>query len=418
MGPAQSDPFTRANRFRALNGLLDHEDVPSPPTDNTSTPPPVHSPPTSCLSKPLYVNTHQSLSARRSASPPLSKKSIQFLPPPIGTSSSPIDHLPPRSASSQRPLDQPSFVGPPFGPSPSRPASSQRPLDRLASFRSLLPQGFPKNPASLVAIFSLAGETDHPLLRFAGTLFGRPATFLVDSGATNDFVSTSFVKQHALLLVPNGRTVRAFDGTVSSSAGELRASLVLSSDLGLLPDSRVTRPFTAVQLKGEDAILGQPWLRSINPTICWATGDVRITRRPSSSPSDPELTYSLSPAPAQLPSTGAGHKVLDLIESLCALYSESNQRNNPTTDGRLAQLLAATVPKGPPPSPQLDALRAAFFKEYADVFPDALPDGLPPARSIDHKIELKPGSTPPNRTGIRYSRADDEGIAAYVEENL
>lgn len=269
-----------------------------------------------------------------------------------------------------------------------------------------------------MAIFSLAGETDHPLLRFAGTLFGRPATFLVDSGATNDFVSTSFVKQHALLLVPNGRTVRAFDGTVSSSAGELRASLVLSSDLGLLPDSRVTRPFTAVQLKGEDAILGQPWLRSINPTICWATGDVRITRRPSSSPSDPELTYSLSPAPAQLPSTGAGHKALDLIESLCALYSESNQRNNPTTDGRLAQLLAATVPKGPPPSPQLDALRAAFFKEYADVFPDALPDGLPPARSIDHKIELKPGSTPPNRTGIRYSRADDEGIAAYVEENL
>jgi hypothetical protein len=277
-----------------------------------------------------------------------------------------------------------------------------------------------------VAIFSLAGETDHPLLRFTGTLCGRPATFLVDSGATNDFVAISFVQQHSLTLLPNGRTVRAFDGTVSSSAGELRAPLVLSSDTGPLPDSRVTRPFTAVQLKGEDAILGQPWLRSINPKICWATGDIRVTRRPSSSPSDPELTYSLSPAPAQLPSTGAGHKALDLIESLCALYSESDQKNNPTTDGRLAQLLAATVddqraaapPKEPPPSPQLDALREAFFKEYADVFPDALPDGLPPARSIDHKIELKPGSTPPNRTNIRYSRVDDAGIAAYVEENL
>jgi hypothetical protein len=280
-----------------------------------------------------------------------------------------------------------------------------------------------------VAIFSLAGETDHPLLRFTGTLFGRPATFLVDSGATNDFVAISFVQQHALPLLPNGRTVRAFDGTVSSSAGELRAPLLLSSDMGSLPDSRVIRPFTAVQLKGEDAILGQPWLRSINPQICWATGAVHVKRPASSSAKlgqRPELTYHLLPAPATM-THSAPALGLDLIESICTLYSESNQKNNPTTDGRLAQLLTATVndraappSKGPPPQPtsQLDTLRESMFKEYTDVFPDSLPDGLPPSRAIDHKIELKPGSAPPTRANIRYSRADDAGIAAYVEENL
>ena len=44
-----------------------------------------------------------------------------------------------------------------------------------------------------------------------------------------------------------------------------------------------------------------------------------------------------------------------------------------------------------------DELRLAILKEFEDVFPDELPKGLPPSRNVDHKIELEPGISPPNR---------------------
>ena len=42
----------------------------------------------------------------------------------------------------------------------------------------------------------------------------------------------------------------------------------------------------------------------------------------------------------------------------------------------------------------------------ADVFPADLPAGLPPAREVDHRIELVPGSSPPSRPTIRLSATE------------
>ncbi len=42
-------------------------------------------------------------------------------------------------------------------------------------------------------------------------------------------------------------------------------------------------------------------------------------------------------------------------------------------------------------------------QEYADVFRDSLPKELPPRRELDHRIELVPGSAPPNRATYRMS---------------
>ena len=69
-------------------------------------------------------------------------------------------------------------------------------------------------------------------------------------------------------------------------------------------------------------------------------------------------------------------------------------------------------------SSELDALRTRAFAQFADVFPSDLPDGLPPARSVDHRIELEPGSRPPARVGVRHNQRDEDGINAWVEENL
>jgi len=45
----------------------------------------------------------------------------------------------------------------------------------------------------------------------------------------------------------------------------------------------------------------------------------------------------------------------------------------------------------------------ALVKEFADIFPTGLPNKLPLQRSIDHAIELLPGSKPPSKPTYRLS---------------
>ena len=56
--------------------------------------------------------------------------------------------------------------------------------------------------------------------------------------------------------------------------------------------------------------------------------------------------------------------------------------------------------------------------EYHDVFPEELPAGLPPERSIDHKIELIPGSSPTNRSIFRLSQDELREVREQLKELL
>jgi Reverse transcriptase (RNA-dependent DNA polymerase) len=50
------------------------------------------------------------------------------------------------------------------------------------------------------------------------------------------------------------------------------------------------------------------------------------------------------------------------------------------------------------------------------VFPDDLPDGLPPERDVDHRIELVPGASIPNKGLIPLSRAELDECRRTIEE--
>nr|GEX89744.1 hypothetical protein [Tanacetum cinerariifolium] len=54
-----------------------------------------------------------------------------------------------------------------------------------------------------------------------------------------------------------------------------------------------------------------------------------------------------------------------------------------------------------PSQPILSLLVQALLKSYSQVFPAEIPHGLPPKRSIQHKIDLIPGSTLPNKPAYR-----------------
>ena len=65
---------------------------------------------------------------------------------------------------------------------------------------------------------------------------------------------------------------------------------------------------------------------------------------------------------------------------------------------------------------EISAAISQLLSEYQDVFPDDLPHGLPPARAIDHKIELQPGTSPPNRPVYRMSQSELQEVKRQLEE--
>ncbi|KAF9408429.1 hypothetical protein BGZ76_005870, partial [Entomortierella beljakovae] len=46
-----------------------------------------------------------------------------------------------------------------------------------------------------------------------------------------------------------------------------------------------------------------------------------------------------------------------------------------------------------------------LLHQYRDVFPDELPLELPPSQSVDHRIEIIPGSEPPSCPTYQLSLA-------------
>ena len=111
-----------------------------------------------------------------------------------------------------------------------------------------------------------------PLIQLRGTLCGKPATLLLDCGASGDFVSKQFIAKHALSTLPScsSRAVKLADGSIHSSAHVLAAAPLTISSLS------DTLTLTVLPLAGYDAILGMPWLQRHNPHIDWQSQAVTL----------------------------------------------------------------------------------------------------------------------------------------------
>jgi hypothetical protein len=111
---------------------------------------------------------------------------------------------------------------------------------------------------------------------------------MINSGATALFVSKRFVQRHHIICspLPNTIALHNIDGS-KNKAGSLTHFARLTLTIGSW--NELTN-FLVTDLGPKDIILGLPWLKKVNPTIDWNSGEMEIPNSPEQfTPSPPYL---------------------------------------------------------------------------------------------------------------------------------
>ena len=231
------------------------------------------------------------------------------------------------------------------------------------------------------------------LIKYQGTIVGKPAQILIDSGASQNFLDKDFVQKHHLKIFKNSG-----QPTVEMANGEALSCEGKTKDLDLkIQDYQVKTSFSILPLGKYDAILGKPWLFDANPTINWRknqviieTWDDRWVLQGRQEDAQPEV-------------------------QLCDDTLISRQQIAKMVDS--SEVLAVFAkPESTPTHQKLPPRFEALLKEFEDIFPEELPAGLPPKRVVDHEIPLQPGITPPSRPIYQLSRPEMEELTSKLED--
>ena len=67
---------------------------------------------------------------------------------------------------------------------------------------------------------------------------------------------------------------------------------------------------------------------------------------------------------------------------------------------------------------QVSPSMLSILQEFEDVFPDELPQGLPPLRGIEHRTDLIPGVTLPDRAPYRTNPEETKEIERQIQDLL
>ena len=231
-------------------------------------------------------------------------------------------------------------------------------------------------------------------MTFTGYLHNRRVRVLIDSGASDNYLSTAFVNQYTLPTVPNyAPAVMLADGHKSDASRRVEDQHLR------LGHRQITFNAVVTKLQHYDLILGAPWFRAHGPI------QMDYDQR--------TCTFQLAGRTIVL---SANLYIDDAGTQLSALQAKRALRN-PDTPAYLAFIR-------PAPSPGLDKETLAtvpeecrdLIQEFSDVFPEKLPYGLPPDRGDAHAIELEPGSKPPFQSIYHQSPAELKEVEKQLRE--
>ena len=291
-----------------------------------------------------------------------------------------------------------------------------------------------------------AGVSANCPLILQGQCNGHPVVILIDSGATHDFVAQKFVSRQ----VPSEakscirHTVQWADGRACVSDQRLPALISIGA-------YQEQRPLLVCTIEGYDVILGKPWLTDHNPLIDWRCHTVQLcvsapmveVERPPMLPvllKGKVLSMSVQQPFRQVRSLhadeGKGAGQLKKGNHQAGIKQNTALVGPYPVPDRLAEALgmqssgcegegAGPAPSGEkqnaalvsPPLVSDQKRLSAILTAFSDVFAP-LPAGLPPARQVDHTIELVPGSKPCFRPTYRMSPLELKEVRKQLDELL
>jgi hypothetical protein len=211
-------------------------------------------------------------------------------------------------------------------------------------------------------------------LMLKGTVNGIACNFLIDSGASGDFISTKFIERNRLnkycVKMAPEMVVEMADGQSYVSDLMMKNGSV-NIDTGGFND---IRDLVILRLEGYDVILGMPWLEEVNPVIDWKRGTI-----------EPRV-------------------------SLNTINNENDSELEQLSDADRDRLKESLI--------DVDQDMVTLVNRYNEIFREDLPAGLPMSRPIEHRITLVEGSQPVYQKQYRLSYRDQAEIDRQVEEHL
>jgi hypothetical protein len=225
-----------------------------------------------------------------------------------------------------------------------------------------------------------ASVRSRKLIKLHGVLCDRPVVCLVDSGASGNFISATFVQQCSNNVQANTilaeQQVRLADGTVLSATRMLpQAHLVINSysdnlDLVCLP------------LGGFDVILGMPWLEHVNPYIDWCNKTLTFHHDQLQHTLQTDMSLCLQLQTAQELRRSIGRRQVEEV-FLIRCHDTQLEDKHSHESSESCNSMDQSSSRATTDESACNHHRRDILDRFRSVFPSDLPKGLPPAREID-----------------------------------
>jgi hypothetical protein len=232
----------------------------------------------------------------------------------------------------------------------------------------------------------------HPPISLATNLNNITTDVLIDSGATGDFISTTFLQDHHI-------SFKKCAPIKATLASETKDEIAIIGHVSLQLDHEPIHEqclFGVINLQGHAAILGMPFLHNHNPLIDWNLRTVDFyARLPQTG------TAPTTPITPTLQLIDYAHTCRTLKKGNCeaflALIRPMDDSNQPG------------LPDSVPPDFR------NLISSHKDVFPDELPHQLPPHRAVEHSIPIHTDSSPPSKAPYRLSFPEQRELQKQLE---
>lgn len=256
-----------------------------------------------------------------------------------------------------------------------------------------------------------AGETQPPLLitliKLKGKHGARDCTALVDSGATEDFISHLVAAEEELPKTPVNVTAHSLDGHTIPIFGQFSGEALVTDRRG--ETRSYESRFLSARLTGFDAVLGQPWLGYFNPDCDWKDHSFEF-RKGSEIHVVPPNQF------AEELRTSQAFMVVVRPASL----EPSNVRLNAVRTGHVHETHEPRMPDSLQGAGEMQEVTLPTeYADFAYVFSKDGAEALPPEwMKVRHAVDLEPGTTAPWGTIYPASAKELAQLKEYITTNL